>query len=343
MSATQVSEPQPPQPPQPPHSVAIWLKLKVQTGCRLFVLPFLEPSAVAMMSGERDAGSARRRRWLRHERMTVAAELSAALHHSRDGEREQYVGLRAQKSDSAAVVEEVVYVTHAPPPGSRRAPLPEVAGPQAAVTVGFVAAELLRSSLLRWRSTTGSTTPVWTRRASSSSSTSLSCRRRRSSRSSLFSRPQSFPSCCTFQVVDAPVVLVVLAMPRSCRLRHFAPMAGYAGCDAPRLCSSWLLQGQDLRHLGRYDQKDSCSGMFKAGIACDNAPCAVFSSLVRRPMMLCIVASMNQKDSCPRSFTFLSWCGGRSPWSSDDGDSTFAVRQGFFVPVVLVVQLHRCS
>ena len=90
--ATQVSEPQP---PQPPHSVAIWLKLKVQTGCRLFVLPFLEPSAVAMMSGERDAGSARRRRerrlrsWLRHERMTVAAELSAALHHSRDGEREQ--------------------------------------------------------------------------------------------------------------------------------------------------------------------------------------------------------------------------------------------------------------
>ena len=32
-------------------------------------------------------------------------------------------------------------MTHAPPPGSRREPLPEVAGPQAAVTVGFVAAE----------------------------------------------------------------------------------------------------------------------------------------------------------------------------------------------------------
>ena len=101
-----------------------------------------------MMSGERDAGSPRRRRerrlrsWLRHERMTVAAELSAALHHSRGGGREQYVGLRAQKSDSAAVVEEVEYETqgqNAPPPGSRQAPLPEAAGPQAAVTDGYVA------------------------------------------------------------------------------------------------------------------------------------------------------------------------------------------------------------
>ena len=49
-------------------------------------------------------GSARRRRerrlrsWLWHERMTVAAELSAALHHSRDGERVPYVGLRAQQT-----------------------------------------------------------------------------------------------------------------------------------------------------------------------------------------------------------------------------------------------------
>ena len=31
----------------------------------------------------------------RHERMTVAAELSTALHHSRDGEREPFVGLRS--------------------------------------------------------------------------------------------------------------------------------------------------------------------------------------------------------------------------------------------------------
>ena len=96
-----------------------------------------------MMSGERDAGSARRRRerrlrsWLRHERMTVAAELSAALHHSRDAGREQYVGLRVQKSDSSAVVEDVENEMHAalrgqitPPPGERPAPLAEVAAPQ---------------------------------------------------------------------------------------------------------------------------------------------------------------------------------------------------------------------
>ena len=82
----------------------------------LFVLP------VAMMSGERDAGSARRRRdrrlrsWLRHERMTVAAELSAALHHSRDGERELYVGLRVQKSDSSAVGDEEVHEAYVVPP-----------------------------------------------------------------------------------------------------------------------------------------------------------------------------------------------------------------------------------
>ena len=50
------------------------------------------------------AGAARRRerrlrQWLRHERMTVAAELSAALHHSRDGRQVSHVGLRPQKTD----------------------------------------------------------------------------------------------------------------------------------------------------------------------------------------------------------------------------------------------------
>ena len=61
----------------------------------------------------------------------------------------------------------------------------------------------------------------------------LSCRKRRSIWSSLFSRPQSFLSCCTFQ-------------------------AGFAGYNTPR---------------------------------------AVFSFLVRRPMKLCIMAGMVQKDS----------------------------------------------
>ena len=104
------------------------------------------------------------------------------------------------------------------------------------------------------------------------------------------SRPQRFPSCCTFQVVDASVVLVVLARPRSCRQRQFAPKAGYAGYDAPRLCSSWLSQAKIFGILAGMDQKDSCSGIYKAGIAGDNAPRAVFSSLVGRPMMFDIMA-----------------------------------------------------
>ena len=66
----------------------------------------------------------------------------------------------------------------------------------------------------------------------------LSCRKRRSSWSRLFSRPQSFLSCCTFQVVDAPVVLVVLAMPRA-RLVMLVTMR--LGCVP-----------LDLRHYGRY-------------------------------------------------------------------------------------------
>ena len=65
-------------------------------------------------------GSAWRRRerrlrsWLRHKRMTVAAELSAALHRSRDGGGEQVKcdGLLAQKTDSAADGEEVVHDAH---------------------------------------------------------------------------------------------------------------------------------------------------------------------------------------------------------------------------------------
>ena len=78
------------------------------------------------------AGAAKRRRerrlrsWLRHERMTVAAELSAALHHSRDGVQVKFDGLRAQKTDSAADGEEVVHDAHdalrgqkTPPPGVR--------------------------------------------------------------------------------------------------------------------------------------------------------------------------------------------------------------------------------
>ena len=61
--------------------------------------------------------------------------------------------------------------------------------------------------------------------------------------------------------------------------------AGFAGDFAPRavpLFSGW--HAHDARHHGRYGQKDSfalipCSDMCKAGIAGDNAPCAVFARM----------------------------------------------------------------
>ena len=54
--------------------------------------------------------------------------------------------------------------------------------------------------------------------------------------------------------------------------------AGFTGYDAPRVMSPMM-----LRILAGMDQKDRCSGIYMAGIACGNAPFAVFSSLVRRP------------------------------------------------------------
>ena len=56
-----------------------------------------------------------------------------------------------------------------------------------------------------------------------------------------------------------------------------------------------VVAGQDLQHLGRYDR-----GMYKAGIAGDNAPRAVFVSLVGRPMMLGIMLWSR--------WTVATWC-----------------------------------
>ena len=74
----------------------------------IFVSPICETSAVDMMNVD-GAGAAtwrcerRLRSWLRHEWMTVAAELPAALHHSRDGVRVTHDGPRAQKTVSSVV------------------------------------------------------------------------------------------------------------------------------------------------------------------------------------------------------------------------------------------------
>ena len=71
----------------------------------LLCRPFVNLSGRAM-EYER-AGAAKRRRerrlrsWWRHERMTVAAELAVALHHSRDVGPGSHVGLRAQRTASS--------------------------------------------------------------------------------------------------------------------------------------------------------------------------------------------------------------------------------------------------
>ena len=58
---------------------------------------------------------------------------------------------------------------------------------------------------------------------------------------------------------------------------------GFTGHDPPRVMfPSGVARPKMLRILAGMDQKDRCSGIYMAGIACDNAPRAVFSSLVRR-------------------------------------------------------------
>ena len=76
-------------------------------------------------------------------------------------------------------------------------------------------------------------------------------------------------------------------VPRSCRQRHWYASAGFTGVDAlramfPSFVSVAFFPG-------------SC--IFKVCIAGDNVPCAVFSSQVSTPMMLCIMAVLDQKNS----------------------------------------------
>ena len=75
-----------------------------------------------------------------------------------------------------------------------------------------------------------------------------------------------------------------------------------SGGRCPRCAVTMRLGCVPLGYAGQVflvvmDQKDSCSGVYKAGIDGYNALRAVFSSLVRRHMMLGIMAFMDQKDS----------------------------------------------
>ena len=122
--------------------------------CFSLVILCAKPQRLVMMADRDDGTSAAMRRrqrrlrsWWRHEQRSVAAALAAATHHSapRSGWPEQHNAPRGPTTASAMEVEahEQYYAPRGqeqPPPGVRPAPLSEVAGPQAAVTVGYVAA-----------------------------------------------------------------------------------------------------------------------------------------------------------------------------------------------------------
>ena len=124
----------------------------------------------------------------------------------------------------------------------------------------------------------------------------------------LFSRPQSFLSCRTFQVGDVPVVLVVcwLRCASAVFLLVVARKFGRYGPEGQlqwRECtravfSSLVRRPMMLGIMAFMDQKFRDSVIFKAGFAGYNTPRAVLSFLGRRPMKLCIMAGMVQKDSC---------------------------------------------
>ena len=81
-----------------------------------------------------------------------------------------------------------------------------------------------------------------------------------------------------FSLLVGWLVVMVTMLLALCSL----PWSAGPGCS-----SSWPM----------WTRRDSCSSMFMVGIAGFNAPRAVFSSLVRRPMMLGVMAGMDLKLS----------------------------------------------
>ena len=61
--------------------------------------------------------------------------------------------------------------------------------------------------------------------------------------------------------------------------------------------------------MARMYLKDSCGGVYKAGIAGYNALRAMLSSLVGKPRMLVILAAMDQEDSSLRALVVIPGSG----------------------------------
>ena len=80
---------------------------------------------------------------------------------------------------------------------------------------------------------------------------------------------------------------------------------GFTGCAAPRAVSVSLVRRPVLLGImAGMDQDDSYCGMYKTGYAGCDALRAVSFSLVDRPRVLSILAGMDQKDSCPRRTSY---------------------------------------
>ena len=92
------------------------------------------------MSNARRRRERRLRSWWRHEAQSVAAALTAARHHS-TGPREEVVTRREERQEGEVHEENDGLRAQTTPLSGVRPALPsEVAGPQAAVTVGYAAA-----------------------------------------------------------------------------------------------------------------------------------------------------------------------------------------------------------
>ena len=260
----QPQQPQPPQPPQPPQGSD---RLR---SCVFSCCPMDESSV------QPTAGVARRRRerrlrmhW-RHEQLSLRMALAAATHHSAQPRAKE--GVEGETNDAPRRPKP-------PLPGTRPEPLEEVAEPQglsAAPRCPDAGVPLLSVPLLAGRDGIDNTTVRWLLKLE------LSTQRGRGRRGGRGGRlvPPLFHAALVVDNDSGLLAMLVLLV-----MMHLA-LCSLLASPGPRCSASWPV----------LTEKDRCSGIFKAGFAGCNTPRAVLSFLVRRPMKLCIMAGMDQKD-----------------------------------------------
>ena len=275
--------------------------------CYLFCVAFCGTLAVAM--SDRDGGSSawrrrerRLRSMLRHERQTVAMELAAALHHRRDVGLGVNAGLRAQTTASS---------------GKRPGVLTEPEPQGGAVTVGYVAAPVPTLALSVLAGSAGEAVDDLSLRFLLGRSLA---EKKEEEEEEEKRRKEEFDR----QVEELRQASLARARElygskrkrKKRRKRRLPRSSVLRGGRARRRQRQWRAFGSPgvVLHCAVFpsivdrpempcimagmDQKDRCSGLYKAGIAGYDAPRAVFPSLVVRPGMLGILAGMDQKDNC---------------------------------------------